>query len=278
MKCPFPRLFGKSQPNYHHASAVVLPLAIALLSGQLQAAGKCYTATRIDKKPIAPICKVVEANLNEYCNQPPMVCDIRIHEKYSRLLTLPAWEDVTSDTSMSFLERLIRAPYLSNPNTDAANEIWNEQKPGIVAASTAGHLQIARSNLDLFHTGAKQLVYKYTLNDCGEKNKYLTSDLPDPWDVKLETPTTEYAIAESDLNALKHKYQIVMPGVMGRGNLFLYDGKVFNYYMYGYIERGSVKSYNFAAVDGGEVKNIAGISIVDRTNVCKISYKSQGAK
>lgn len=75
------------------ASALVVYLGF---QGASLAAGHCYRAESLKgpygeptSEPIEPVCLALERNLNEFCDQPPMVCELKIHPRHARELALP---------------------------------------------------------------------------------------------------------------------------------------------------------------------------------------------
>jgi hypothetical protein len=261
-----------------YAGSALFALTCLLMSGHLQAAGKCYKAISIDRKPLHPLCKVMEANLNEYCLEPPMVCGLKIHETYKSIFALPVWEDVTAVTSMDFLERLIKLPYLSNPDINAATNIWAEEKPSIDEAITAGRFNVWKSNLDVFQTGGRQVIYQYSTSDCELRNRFLYSTSPGAWDVPLETPFKQYLISERDFAALKQKYTIISPSGLGKGDLFSHDGKIYLYQMFGAGGRFGNKRKNLVAIDMGTINQMGNTSIAETIRVCEIQYTNPRVK
>src|SRR5262245_10014521 len=77
-------LFGTFGRRRHNRCLSGLLGAIALMTSlSIQAAGHCYVAQPVHdvngkQLPIAPVCRSLEANMNEFCDEPPLMCGIKI--------------------------------------------------------------------------------------------------------------------------------------------------------------------------------------------------------
>lgn len=262
-------------------------IAVLSLPSSSLAKGRCYKAESLKgpygepgTKPIEPVCRALERNLNEFCDEPPMVCDLKIHPEHRAELALPKWTPVELDGSLKFLEDLIRAPWQSSLVYDAATTVWESERPDLEAALIADRLRVSSAPLDLYQTGLMAEVYRYDLGNCAQKNPHLTpTNINDAWDEQLTGPDIQNIPSPNDVRALEKRYQAL--GHLGLGGqVFLYRGKTFMYYMYGYHRPGtdpSLPPTNEVGVDQGINYLLNDKPTVFFRNVCQLSYKSKGA-
>src|ERR1700752_88695 len=92
-----------------------LLLAIAanapLLAACAQGGGTCYTAVPLRDQaandvPSEPVCRVLEQNLNQLCEQPPLVCGLKIAPQFSDRIELPVWTPVNTNAGVRLVESI----------------------------------------------------------------------------------------------------------------------------------------------------------------------------
>lgn len=262
-------------------SALVACLATTSLCAH--AAQRCYKAESLKDaygkstgKPIEPVCLALEKNLNEFCDEPPMVCKLKIHPRHANELALPQWEPVDLGGSLRLLEELIRTPYASAPDPTAAERVWQTHRPGIEAASKEGRLSVSTAMLDLFQTGTKSRVYSYDLGDCAQKNPFLkASDEHGAWEVALKSPEIWVNLSPSAHNAMARHHYFLASGALG-GQVFLFRGKTFTYSMLGFWRQGEnpdLPPTNEVRVNQGSNFLLNGKSTIHFRNVCALNYQ-----
>ena len=263
-------------------SASMLVMCLSFQAPSL-AAGHCYKAESLKgpngehtSKPIEPVCLAMERNLNEFCEQPPMVCDLKIHPKHARELALPKWEPVDLGGNFSLVEELIRTPYRSAPDPNAADHVWEGERPGIEAAFKEGRLKVSTAQLDLYQTGTKAKTYRYDLGDCTQKNSYLKLRNDNGnWEVELKTPEVRVNLAPNDYRTMETRYRSLSGAGLG-GEVFFFRGQTFSYHMLGFRRKGEnpdLPSTNEARVNQGVHFLLNGKPTIDYRNVCELNYQ-----
>jgi hypothetical protein len=246
------------------------------------AAGNCYKAEPVkgpDGKPIAkliePVCRALEKNLNEFCDEPPLVCSLKIHPKYRRTLALPKWETVELDGGMALVEEFIRAPWKTAHDQQASQRIWDDERPGLEAAFQEGKLRVATSHLDLYQTGKPDKVYMLDLSsDCEQKNSHLTSNDRSEWAGEFESPKRRVYYAPETIHSLERHFQsLFLTGLYGE--IFLFRGKTFTYSIASYWPRydsqrrvpviGVFVDQGYHLMHDGET--------ISYRNVCQLDYQ-----
>jgi hypothetical protein len=123
----------------------------------------------------APVCKAFLRNLNEFCDEPPMACELKIHRKYSMLLGQPKWKRISATPTIEEIERFIKAPDHATGIPQRAETIWAVWLPTIEAAIQRGSLTVNEAYVDLLNRGYKERVLRIQTGECTSKN-HATSD------------------------------------------------------------------------------------------------------
>jgi hypothetical protein len=212
-------------------ASLLYAFALTALAPALHAAGHCYTAEAPDEaksNPIEPLCRVLEANLNEFCDQPPPVCGIKITSRYAQELSLPQWTPVDLQGKLDLVESTVRAREETRNNRKAAQVTWNEEGPALVAALKAGRLSVKTTQLDLFNVGKALTVYRIDDGACpGDNRKVLRSRDPGVWDSGFHPWNVQVRPAREAYETLQRKYVIADAGNMG--DVLLFKGKPYRY-------------------------------------------------
>ncbi len=138
--------------------------------------GQCYRfATDLNDNGLAlntaPVCKALLRNFNEFCDEPPMVCELKIHPKYSKLLGQPNWKRITPTPSIEEVERFIKAPENATDKLRWGGEtMWTFWQPKIERAIQRGSLAVDEANVDLLNHGQKERVLRVQTGECTSKN------------------------------------------------------------------------------------------------------------
>lgn len=252
------------RPGIRGCLAVLL-----LLSGAAHAAGNCYKSRPVvidgKAKPIEPVCRALEKNLNRFCDQPPMVCGLKIHPDYRHLFSQPEWKPVPPD--LERIEAFIRAPWKAPNTTEFEDNNWREDGPKIKAALAENRLRFAEANVDIYNLGKKQLAYRLDLGECeaiaksrgpGDSLNFNKIWIEHSSNVVRELLARYHLIADSPLN----------------GDLFVFRGKTYNAGMSGHVLPATGMPENYFWVNRRERMNRPTVSqprlVLDA--VCQIEY------
>lgn len=269
--------------TYHLVKWHLFVVLSALSGTVVNAEGHCYKAQPLGgpfgepkSNQIEPVCRALERNLNEFCDQPPMVCELKIHPKYARDLSLPIWKPVHLGGDFGLLEELIRAPWQSAPDPNAASKILEEVRPGIEAAFAEGRLKASTSEIDLYQTGTRVKIYRYDLGDCAQKNPFSNGMGNHNWEVALKSPEIRNYLAPESYSALGLRYYLLPGGSPLAGEVFFFRGKAFTYYMFGFQRKGvnpNLPPINEVRVDQGINFQLNGKPTIFLRNVCELNYQ-----
>ncbi len=178
-------------------------------------------------RPIEPVCRVLEQNMNQFCDQLPMVSGLKIAPKFQNLLTLPEWTPLDPEANRSLIEAFIRASWAdARLMSDAEKDKrWEEERPGIEKAFAEKRIAFSQAQLDLYNLGKNQTVYRL---DYGREN--FTLGNIKSWRKRNTSPIIiQYA---PEIIKSLYKY-IIQWRVDILGELFIYDGKTYSYWMNG---------------------------------------------
>lgn len=119
----------------------------------------------------APVCRALVRNFNEFCDEPPMVCELKIHPKYSKQLSQPNWKRISPTPSIEDIERFIKAPYVATGYPPlGAEKMWAFWQPRIDTAIQRGYLTVDEAYVDLLNRGRKERVLRMQTGECTSKN------------------------------------------------------------------------------------------------------------
>ena len=240
----------------------------------------CYTLQPIvdgqKVKPIEPVCTAMEKNLNQFCDQPPMACGLKIAPEFRQQITLPEWTPLDARASRGLIEEFIRAPWqdatsLSQQEKDA---LWEEDRPEIEQALAEKRLSFSSAQLDLYNLGQSQKAYRLDLGDCESKN----ADFANPkfWGEKIDAASIRIQFAPEVAKPLFDQYFTVEKTIFG--NAFIFAGKTYSYYMHGkanYVNEDEPPAENWLEVFRNETWTNPGNNKISlsRDYICNFNYQ-----
>jgi uncharacterized protein len=209
----------------------VYPQRIAALEAQAETGG-CYNMKPVvnDNKLqlVEPVCEALEKNLNRFCDQPPMVCGLKVAPDFHDQIILPSWTPLDPEANRDLIEAFVRAPWEGSSNKNAANEMWEIERPRVEKAFAEKHISFSRANLDLFNVGQSQAAYRLEYGDCEANNPLLHKSAF--WkELKIHNEEVKVHQAPEVVRALFQQYFPLQREALN--DVFLYDGKVYDYAM-----------------------------------------------
>src|SRR5689334_5934975 len=182
---------------------------MSLLAGCSTAEAKkqCYTAVPVDNAQHTPepLCRLLEANLNEFCDVPPVVCGMKIAPRYAQQLSIPRWSAVDLRGRPARVEEIVRAFRPATPQ--GADRVWNEMRHDVEAAIAAGRFTLQTAQVDLFGTGQTLSVFRMDDGACPIENQdLLTSKDPAIWHGGFTSAHTGVYLAPETYRDLERKY------------------------------------------------------------------------
>ncbi len=236
-------------------------------------AGSCYVVKPIvidgKTRPIKPVCRVLAQNLNRFCDQPPMVCGLKIHPDYRHLVSQPEWKPVPPD--LERIEAFIRTPWKAPNTTESEDRNWLEDGPKIKVALAESRLRFAEANVDIYNLGKKQPAYRLDLGDCeaiaksrgpGDPLNFNRNWIHHSPEAVQDLFEQYFPIGRSHLN----------------GDLFVFRGKTYNAGMSGHVLPATGMPENYLWVDRYERMNrptpTANQPWLAMDNVCRIEYRT----
>jgi hypothetical protein len=131
---------------------------------------RCY---RLFRGMRFSMCREFENNLNQYCEAPPMLCEIRVAPEFGKDFTFPKWETLDAGANLEMIEKFIRArvsvrsDWIGKPEERSWREKkWKEYEPGLMQRLNEGVIRFSRARVDLNHNGETELVYRLIDRDC----------------------------------------------------------------------------------------------------------------
>jgi hypothetical protein len=263
--------------------AAAAPVAVA----ESVPSGKCYTAVPSRDQggndvPIEPVCRVLEQNLNEFCDEPPLVCGVKIAPEFQADLALPTWTPVDFGGSLDLIESTIRAQWLGfNPQripggspqaAAAADSMWAERKPRLERALEEGRLAVSSAEIDLYQVGSTSSFYRVDPGDCEIDNGgTLQPDRPDYWNRRLVMSGVHVRPTPETLSGLLETFQSLSPEEPN-GDVLLFRGQAYTYSMWGNNPPANIDNRVIVNL-GSNYPTPAGPMLFFR-NVCDIKYRS----
>ena len=209
---------------------------IRALEAQVKRPG-CYTLEPIldggmsgNVRPIEPVCIVLEQNLNRFCDQPPMVCGLKIAPEFRDKITLPTWMPIESKNKLALIEAFIRAPWQVVVDKNVSNQMWNQERPDIEKAFKNKRLSFMQSNLDLYNLGKAQPAYRldYDYGNCIANNPDLNKR--EKWaDLVIHPAAVQIQHAPEVVRSIFTQYRPRQHEPLGE--VMLFEGKVYDYGM-----------------------------------------------
>jgi hypothetical protein len=140
---------------------------------------KCY---RVIVGQEHEMCRLYEQNLNRFCNEPPMVCDRKIHPDFAKYFSLPKWEDVDPMKHLDIIESYIRESvygYTGCVEGDRkyedgwAEKKWQKYKIGFFEQLKKGNVKLSRARFNIKGSGKeKQIVYRLKDFTCAINDEF----------------------------------------------------------------------------------------------------------
>jgi len=167
------------------------------------------------------MCRLYEQNLNRFCNEPPMVCDRKIHPDFAKYFSLPKWEDVDPIKHLDIIEKFIkhgtqnaRCPKgVEQCQAKWREEKWQEYKVKLFDRMNKGIVKLSRARFNVKSLKeADQIIYRLVDFRCAINDEFWN----DPIIPKLIV--IDEKTGELDLNAMT---------IIGYGapqEVFFYEG------------------------------------------------------
>ncbi len=119
-----------------------------------------------------PVCRKFGQNLNSFCDQPPMRCELAIHPDFAKDFSFPKWESLDPLANIELVAELVRS--LASVAHDCTGECdknwrelqWQKYKPKLLEGARYGCIHFSRARLDINHDGRKELVFRLMGKDC----------------------------------------------------------------------------------------------------------------
>jgi hypothetical protein len=158
-----------------------------------------------------------------------MVCGLKISPKFSKQFTLPTWVPLDPQANRMLIEEFLRAPNEGFRKQDA-DAVWAEEQPKLKAAFAKKRITFAQAQLDLHDFGKPQKVYRLDYGNCHADNPQLED--PAQWGLAIHYPQIRTQYAPDFIRPLYKQY-FSMDGYLNE--VFLYEGKVYDYIMGGTV-------------------------------------------
>jgi uncharacterized protein len=252
--------------------------AYAIREGDLDAipTHKCYwlEPPRKDsagkRPPVEPICHAMEANLNQFCDQPPMVCGLKIAPKFSQQLTLPSWVPLDLEANRALIKEFVHAPDEGRKN-QYSEALWVEKQSQLDAAFAKGHITFAQAQLDLYNLGKPQTAYRLDYGNCQADNPQLKDTAQ--WGMAIHHAEVITQHAPEIVRSLFKEYFPLQSGSLNE--VFLYEGKVYDYIIGGVVNQATGLGENQMVVNRHEQKTYKGESrpTLEMNNICIFNYQ-----
>lgn len=191
----------------------------------------CYTLQPIKNegkvRPIEPVCEAMEKNLNQFCDQPPVACGLKVAPAFRDRITLPNWTPLDPIAHRSLIEEFIRVPW-QEPHIpqQEVDTLLQQERTKIEQAIAEKRLSFSTAQLDLYNLGKPQPAYRLNYGDC------LVSKERKQWDKAIQATPVKIQIAPKIAKTLFKQYFTVEKSV--HGNVFRYGGKTYSFLMQGY--------------------------------------------
>ena len=100
-----------------------------------------------------------------------MVCELKIHPKFSKLFAQPNWKLVSPTPTLEEIKRVIRAPYAAVGSLQSAEKIWELWKPKVEAAIGRKSLTVHEALVDLQNSKRMERALRVQTGDCIAENR-----------------------------------------------------------------------------------------------------------
>lgn len=203
--------------------------------------GSCYTLkplddgndsgrleTKINMLPIEPVCQAMEENLNQFCDQPPMACGLKVAPQFQGQITFPDWEPLKPVANLGLIEEFVRAPWEFDTNKGAAEPIWLAERLEIETALADNNLTFSKTQLDLYNLGKLQPAYRLAYGTCIAENQQLGSDHTQRGEPIIPA-RVEIQQSPEVVRQLFRQFEPI--GHSGASEVFIYGGKFYSFWM-----------------------------------------------
>jgi hypothetical protein len=180
---------------------------------------KCY---RVIVGQDTKMCRLYEQNLNRFCNEPPMVCDRKIHPDFAKYFSFPKWEDVDPVKHLDIIEKFIKFRTGNNvrcPKGDGQCQAkwrekeWQEYKVKFFDRMKKGIVKLSRAQFNIKGVGkGSQIVFKLVDFMCAIDDEFWNHPMI-PQNIVINEKT-----GELDLNAM------ALTGYGAPKEVFFYEG------------------------------------------------------
>lgn len=256
----------------------VLGAVLGLTLGNVSAgAGMCYTAVPVpDLKgkdtPIEPICHELEENLNAFCDEPPVVCGLKVAPKFTGEFAFPAWRSVALDGGLDLVESLVRAPWASISSEQGKEDVWKDYRAVLAPALADGRLTVATAELDLFQLGRAYKTYRIDAGNCAQLNADLSKEPKSIWwNWPLKSAQLYVLPAPEAIKEIESRYRnLARTGA--DGDILLFRGKPYAYFMFGNQNAAVGPINNQLVVKEGVNDSPGGAPRIRIRDVCYLKY------
>lgn len=204
--------------------------------------GNCYTLflPLMHKgggiKPIEPICQIMEKNLNQYCEQPPMACEIKISPIFNEKVALPNWRPVEESVNLSDFKKSLRTSVKHKKMKMEDEEgLLENLNRNLVVTDAEKKISITMAKLDIYNLGEVKAAYRVDYGNCDAVNPRLTNKVE--WDAVIKSDPVQIQYMPNIMQSLHEKYYFLGGDIIA-GDVFLYGGKTYSYYMQGHEASG----------------------------------------
>jgi len=233
---------------------------------------KCYWLEPSHKRDgkwqeFEPVCRVLEENLNQFCDQPPMACELRIAPQFKDKIIFPNWEPV-NEVTLAMVEEFLMAPYGDSYPKDKA-AIWNEERPKMEAAFKENRLVLSKADIDLYNLGRVHTAYRLDYGNCQTRNPQLADRKQ--WHVPVHHAEVRTEYVPEVQRDIKSKYFVVTNPPL---EIFLYDEEVYDVAMHGYKTRTG-KTGSSLAINRHErwTNPVSNKVSIHTSNICEFNYQ-----
>lgn len=257
--------------------AEVYPVRVKELLAMQDRPNQCYLLQPIldvdgNVLQIEPVCQVMEENLNRFCHQPPMVCELKVAPEFCQQITFPKWTPLNPEEHLKLIERVLRTPLqVESRQYEIEEKIWQEEKLKIEEALTKQSITFSEGDLDLFNMHNLQKAYRLDYGTCRSLNSQL--DDPNLWNAPVVAAPIRIQLTPEVVNSLFTKYFPLESSPAFE--VFLYGGQTFSYYMFGYLNKRNGESENRLNISRREqwINPISDGINLHRRWVCQYKYK-----
>lgn len=137
--------------------------------GNVTAAENCFKLVHGSRNSV---CRELARNLNHYCSEPPMRCEIKIDPGFAKDFSYPKWEDIDPLTNINVVAELVRSHAIVASNckgdceTNWREGYWQKLRQEIIDGIQDKRVRFSRAYIDLNNDGKMELVYRLVGREC----------------------------------------------------------------------------------------------------------------